>query len=110
VSVAGLWFLPGGGVEFGESPESAVVRELAEETGLVGAVDSIAGVDSHVRADGQAGEVHAVSIIFTVQIVGGQLRDEAGGSTDRSAWFDPAEIADLPVSRVVRAVLGLGRD
>jgi len=31
---AGLWDLPGGGIEFGESPEEAVLREFQEETGL----------------------------------------------------------------------------
>ena len=33
---AGSWTLPGGGVEFGEHPDAAVLRELGEETGLTG--------------------------------------------------------------------------
>ena len=33
-----VWTLPGGGVEAGESPAAAVIRELAEETGLCGVV------------------------------------------------------------------------
>lgn len=110
LSVAGQWFLPGGGVEFGESPDAAVVRELAEETGLIGEVDSVAGIDSHVRTDAGVGGTHAVSIVHRVRIVGGELRDEIGGSTDRCAWLDPAAIADLPVSRVVRATLRVGRE
>ncbi len=31
----GFWFTPGGGIEHGESPREAAVRELAEETGYV---------------------------------------------------------------------------
>lgn len=93
---------------FGESPDSAAIRELAEETGLEGVVDSIVAIDSYVRSDAEVGETHAVSIVFSVQVVGGELRDEIGGSTERCAWLDPAEIAGLPVSRLVRTTLGFG--
>jgi 8-oxo-dGTP diphosphatase len=40
---AGLWGLPGGHQEFGESPEQTAVREVAEETGLVVAVTARLG-------------------------------------------------------------------
>ena len=38
-----FWFTPGGGLELGESPRAAAVRELAEETGYVLEEDEIAG-------------------------------------------------------------------
>jgi len=40
----GEWCLPGGFMELGETPEAAVLRELAEETGLRGAVDQLLGL------------------------------------------------------------------
>ena len=36
IAPGGIWTLPGGGLDFGESPARAVLRELTEETGLTG--------------------------------------------------------------------------
>ena len=41
---SGMWCLPGGFVECGETPERAAIRELQEETGLKGRINTLIGV------------------------------------------------------------------
>ncbi|NRQ34718.1 NUDIX hydrolase [Nonomuraea sp. NN258] len=91
------WTLPGGGIDHGEDPVDAVVREVAEETGLIVTVESLLGVDTvrrrYDRGAGREADFHGLRIFYAAAVVGGTLRDEVGGSTDRAAWLD---LADLP--------------
>jgi ADP-ribose pyrophosphatase YjhB (NUDIX family) len=93
------WTLPGGGVEHGEDPYDAVVREVEEETGFRVAVERMVGVGTRLRHDswGRPGgtDVHHVGIYYTVRIIGGSLRHEVGGSTDFAAWVPLAEVPNL---------------
>lgn len=107
--VPGTWWLPGGGVEFGESPERAVVREVAEETGLVARV---AGppvvVDDVMEVPVKAVTVHSVRVCYPLALVGGEERPEADGSSDGIAWVPADEVAALPTLPFVQQVLGRG--
>ena len=97
---AGRWTLPGGGIEPGEDPADAAVRELSEETGFAVELDELLGVDSVVvpaadRVNPSDGPLHWLRILYRAHVVGGELRDEVDGSTDAAAWFALDEIADL---------------
>ena len=93
----GAWTLPGGGIDFGEHPDAAVIRELEEETGYVGEIEDVAGVFSHVYPRSRAAQgrdLHFLGILYHVRILGGELRDEIGGSTDTAAWLAREELAE----------------
>ena len=101
------WTLPGGGLDAGEDPADAVVREVREETGFNVVVDELLGIHSRVIparqriAPGAAGPLHTLRIVYRASVVDGELRDEVGGSTDRAAWFALDAVEDLPRVQLV---------
>jgi 8-oxo-dGTP diphosphatase len=108
------WTLPGGSVEHAEDPYDAVVREVAEETGYDVEVERLLGVDSRTwPVDDRDGlgvlELHGFGIFYSVRVVGGELRHEIGGSTDRAEWVPAHEVAGLERSAIIDVGVGLDR-
>lgn len=88
----GLWSLPGGRVEPGESDAEAVVRELSEETGLRVEPGSLIG---QVERPGPGGVTYDI-LDYAATVVGGTLG--AGDDASDARWATPAELRDLPTS------------
>jgi ADP-ribose pyrophosphatase YjhB (NUDIX family) len=67
------WGLISGWVDAGEAPHETVVRELREETGLVGVVDELVGVIAR-PASARNGPHGSIAVVFLVSLVGGEVR------------------------------------
>jgi 8-oxo-dGTP diphosphatase len=96
---AGQWTLPGGGLDFGEDPVDGVLRELREETGLVGAVGELLGVRSAIlepEMTKRGDRLHVVGVLYRVLAPEAELVMELDGSTDLAAWIPFSELDSLP--------------
>lgn len=107
----GLWCLPGGAMDSGESAAEACVREVWEETGLHVRVKRLVGLYSDpnqliIYPDGN--KVFVVALSFEAEIVGGELG--LSDETTEAGFFSVTEMETMPMlgnhrSRVEDAML-----
>jgi 8-oxo-dGTP diphosphatase len=92
----GKYALPGGFVEVGETVETAVVREVEEETGLRTSVKRLVGVYSDSDRDPRG---HTVSVVFELEVISGGLK---GGDDAISAEvFDIDALPEMAFDHAV---------
>ncbi|MBO6558812.1 MAG: NUDIX domain-containing protein [Pseudomonadales bacterium] len=100
----GWWTLPGGGLEFGEHPEEGMIREVEEETGLIVRATSLLGINSFTIA-GEQDDFHSIQIIYSTEVVGGELRNEIDGTTDLCQWHAPDSLESISVVELVERAI-----
>lgn len=95
----GTWSFPGGRVEAGETMATAVARELAEETGLIGVCGPLVGWVEGIRPG-----LHYVVFDFEV-VVEGDAEPVAGDDAAKARFVPLAELSSLPLATGVQDFL-----
>jgi 8-oxo-dGTP pyrophosphatase MutT (NUDIX family) len=100
----GLWVLPGGRLELGETIAQAAVREVREESGIEVVVTGFAGIytdPGHVIAYDGGEVLQEFVVCLHARRVGGDARaDEC--ETSEVRWFSPDELPGLDLHPVMR--------
>ena len=103
-SMAGLWEFPGGKVDVGETPETALIRELNEELGIDVTHNCLAPFTfaSHTYED-----FHLLMPLFVCRVWDGIARPLEGQTLK---WVRPARLADYPMPPADKPLIGMLRD
>lgn len=102
----GLWSIPGGLVEVGETLRDAAKREVEEETGISVEIGELIDVMENIIRD-EDGRVkfHYVLIDFKAKPASEEIELKPSSEVLGACWFTPEEIKKLPLTQTVRRLL-----
>ena len=100
----GLWSIPGGVVEAGESLRSAVLRELKEETGIEGTVEGLYDIFEVVIPDSEGRvQYHYVILDFLVKPLSRSITP--GSDVDEARWIRLDEALSMNLTKTTRKLI-----
>jgi 8-oxo-dGTP diphosphatase len=100
----GLWAIPGGRVELGETLKEAARREVKEETGVsISPTEPIYVFEVIERDDEGDIRFHYVIIDLLAEYLSGEVNP--GTDASEARWISSAELKELPVTKTTREFL-----
>jgi ADP-ribose pyrophosphatase YjhB (NUDIX family) len=101
----GYWDIPGGFLEAGEHPETGVLREILEETGLHIQLDKLLGIFMDIYET--TGDP-TLNLFYTANVTGGEA--QAGSDATHLHWFDLNALPERIAFKSAHEVLALLRN
>ena len=92
----GLWTLPGGWADVGETPSQAVTREIEQESGIRSRAIALAAL-LDTRRQGRPGLFHSWKAMFLCEMLGGEPRGSY--ETDAAEFFDVERLPPMSLGR-----------
>ncbi|MCX6778034.1 MAG: NUDIX hydrolase [Candidatus Micrarchaeota archaeon] len=99
---SGIWEFPGGGVEFGENPGDAAIRECKEETGIEVGDAKFIGITSAVFESG-GNEKHAVYVVYLAEV--GDKFVKISGEHEEYRWVNSYELSRMKLGLNAEPIL-----
>ncbi len=94
----GMWTIPGGWVDIGESPSEAVEKEVRQESGYIVRANRLLAVYDRNKHDHPPSAYHIYKLFFLCELVGGEAATSI--ETDNVGFFREDELPPLSVSKV----------
>lgn len=97
----GLWTIPGGWVDVGESPSEAVEKEVRQESGYIVRATRLLAVYDRNKHDHPPSVFHIYKLFFLCELIGGEATTSI--ETDDVGFFRKDELPPLSVGKVTPA-------
>lgn len=98
---AGHWGILGGKIEWGETVEDTVVREIEEEAGVQIRLTGLACLVDQIADDGSS---HWVNAVYRAEIVAGTPSVMEPEALEAMGWYDPDDLP-APLTRATEVLL-----